>query len=148
MISRRFSIAMRLVTVFCVGLCLGLFAQMTVVLLDQLQHAFNIDHAPNAVAGDVVFHDRGVPPHSHALGDDGGPAHGHHSHGNVADDHDSMAHHHNGSGMLTPWLASAILVFAFSPLASPEYEFVVTTHPDAPVWRRDRPPKLNLEGIA
>jgi hypothetical protein len=27
-------------------------------------------------------------------------------------------------------------------------EFGVSGHPDAPAWRRDRPPKLNLERIA
>jgi hypothetical protein len=130
---------------FCVALCVALSTQMTIVVLDHLQHAFNVDHAPNALAGSIVFHDRGVPPHTHLLGDDGGPAHGHHSHGEIPDDHDSLAHHHYGPGMLAPWLVSPMFVYAVSPLPDADYDYNETTHPDAPAWRRDRPPKLNLE---
>ena len=148
MIGQGFITAKRHVAMFCVGLCVALSIQMTIVVLDQLQHTFNIAHAPNALAGYVVFHDRGVPPHTHSLGDDGGPVHGHHAHGDVAHDHDSLAHHHYGTGMLAPWLVSPTFVFAASPLPAPEYDYIPTTHADAPAWRRDRPPKLNLERIA
>jgi len=149
-IGQRFTVAKRRIAMLCVALCMALSTQMTIVLMDQLQHAFNVEHAPNALAGAVVFHDHDVLPHSHPHGHDGGPAHGHHSHPHdtVPDDHDSLAHHHHGSGVLAPWLVSPTLVFTFALHPSPEYDYVETTHPDAPVWRRDRPPKLDLERIA
>jgi hypothetical protein len=147
LIGPRFTAAKRHVAMFCVALCMALSAQVTIVMMDQLLHAFNIDHAPNALAGYIVFHDRGVPPHSHGIGDDGGPAHGHHLHGDIPDDHDSLAHHHYGSGILAPWLVSPTFVFVSSPLPSAEYDYAETTHPDALPWRRDRPPKVNLERI-
>jgi hypothetical protein len=69
-------------------------------------------------------------------------------HGDIADDHDSPAHHHNGDGMLAPWLVSPNFVFVSAPLPSADCDFVITKLCDAPVWRRDRPPKLDLERIA
>jgi hypothetical protein len=148
-IGQRFTLAKRHVAMLCIGLCMALSAQMTIVVLDQLQHTLRVDHAPNALAGYVVFHDRDVAPHSHPHGDDGGPAHGHHAHDGLpdGDDHDALAHHHYGTGMMSPWLVSAPLLLALSPPPTAEYDYVVTGHPDAPAWRRDRPPKLNLERI-
>jgi hypothetical protein len=150
-IGQRFTVAKRRVAMLCVALCMALSTQVTIVLMDQLKHAFNVEHAPNALAGAVVFHDHDVAPHSHPHGDDGGPAHGHHSHSHDSvpdNDHDSLAHHHYGNGILAPWLVSPTFVFASAPLPAADYEFVVTKHPDAPIWRRDRPPKLDLERIA
>ena len=49
--------------------------------------------------------------------------------------------------MLVPVRRPAPLLLAFSPPPAPEYEYAVKGHPDAPAWRRDRPPKLNLERI-
>jgi hypothetical protein len=148
-IGQRFSVAKRRVAMFCVALCMGLSAQMTIVVLDNLKHVFEIDHAPNGLAGYVVFHDREVPPHSHPHGDDGGPAHGHHSHDGVPSghDHEPLTHHHYGSGMLTPWLVSAPPQLAALSVRIVVADHGVTRHPDAPAWRRDRPPKLHLERI-
>jgi hypothetical protein len=133
----------------CVWLCVALLAQMTIVVLDQLQHALNIAHAPNALAGYVIFHARDVAPHSHPLGDDGGPAHGHYTHDGLPDghDHDPLTHHHYGTGMLTPWLVSTPPQIAVVPVEVAVVAFGVTRHPDAPAWRRDRPPKPDLESI-
>ena len=150
MIGQPFAVAKKRIAMLCVALCVALSTQMTIVLMDQLKHVFNVAHAPNALAGYVVFHDRDVPPHSHPHGDDGGPAHGHHTHPHdgVPNDHDSLAHHHYGNGMLAPWLVSATFVFAVSPTPNPEHDYIVTPHSDAPVWRRDRPPKPRLVRIA
>ena len=49
--------------------------------------------------------------------------------------------------MLTPWLVSAPLQIAVLPTRIAVLDYGVTGHPDAPAWRRDRPPKLNLERI-
>jgi hypothetical protein len=49
--------------------------------------------------------------------------------------------------MLTPWLVSVALQIVALPVRTTIFEFGVAGHPDAPAWRRDRPPKLNLERI-
>ena len=41
---------------FCVGLCMALSVQMTIVVLDRMKHVFQIDHAPTALAGPVFDH--------------------------------------------------------------------------------------------
>ncbi len=51
MIGQRFTVAKRRVAMFCVALCMGLSAQMTIVVLDRLKHVFQIEHAPTALAG-------------------------------------------------------------------------------------------------
>lgn len=164
---------------FCVALCLALSAQMTIVVLDQIQHVFQVDHAPNALAGPVFDHGHHLkvdvqhaPGHSHAH-NDAAPAHGHHSHevqqssGHAhahddgapprgfhthdwlpqGHDHGPITHHHHGSGVLTPWLVSAPLQLAVLPPRAPVFDYGAAGHPDAPAWRRDRPPKLNLERV-
>jgi hypothetical protein len=207
-IGQRFTVAKRRVAMFCVALCMGLSAQMTIVVLDRAKHTFQIDHAPNGLAGAVFDHghhldvdvqhspDRGheddhhvavvnghddhdvqrvaghghphdddaaPPPGHHAHGDDAAPVHSHvHAHNDAAagsthhthdglpqgHDHGPITHHHHGSGMLTPWLVSAPPQIAVPPTWIAFMDYGVTGHPDAPAWRRDRPPKLNLERIA
>jgi hypothetical protein len=49
--------------------------------------------------------------------------------------------------MLTPWLVSTPLQIADLPLRIPVLDYGILGHPDAPAWRRDRPPKLSLERI-
>jgi hypothetical protein len=193
-IGQGFTVAKRHVAMFCVGLCVALSVQMTIVVLDQLKHAFQIDHAPNALAGAVfdhghhlkvevahatdhpddkstLIHEVAFAPHDH----DGAPhSHNHdaapHSHDHDAvphahehdsapqgfhthdwlpqgHDHGPIGHHHHGAGMLTPWLVSASLQIAIVPVKIAVDEINITGHPDAPAWRRDRPPKLNLERI-
>ncbi len=56
MIGQRFTVAKRRVAMFCVALCMGLSAQMTIVVLDRAKHTFQIDHAPNGLAGAVFDH--------------------------------------------------------------------------------------------
>ena len=56
MIGQRFTVAKRRVAMFCVALCMGLSAQMTIVVLDRLKHVFQIEHAPTALAGPVFDH--------------------------------------------------------------------------------------------
>ena len=196
MIGQGFTVAKKHVAMFCVALCLALSVQMTIVVLDQLKHALQIDHAPNDLAGpvfdhahhlkvdvqyvsdhshshddavpahthDVVFspdvahsHDHdAIPAHSHespdladAHDDDVAP-HGFHTHDGLPQGHDhgSTTHHHHGTGMLAPWLVSVPVEIAGQPIRILVLDHGVTGHPDAPAWRRDRPPKLNLERIA
>ena len=194
MIGQRFTVAKRRVAMFCVALCIGLSAQMTIVVLDRLKHVFQIEHAPTALAGPVFDHghhlkvdvvhlpaqgheddhhvavvhghdDHDVQPvadHGHAHGDDiapshgdvhahddGGQAQGFHTHDGLPQGHDHgpITHHHHGSGVLTPWLVSAPLQLAVLPVTIAVFHYGVTGHPDALAWRRDRPPKLNLERI-
>ena len=56
MIGQRFTVAKRRVAMFCVALCMGLSAQMTIVVLDRAKHTFQIEHAPNGLAGAVFDH--------------------------------------------------------------------------------------------
>ena len=56
MIGQRFTVAKRHVAMFCVGLCLALSLQMTIVVLDRMKHVFQIEHAPTALAGPVFDH--------------------------------------------------------------------------------------------
>jgi hypothetical protein len=187
-ISQRFTVAKRHVAMFCVGLCMALSVQMTVVVLDRLQHVFQVDHAPNGLAGPAFDHghhlkvevqrvadhshdpDVGhshdhdiahshdhdvVPVHSHDhqdvahSHDDGDATAGFHTHDWLPQGHDHgpITHHHHGSGMLTPWLVSAPLQIAAMAVKTTVFDFGVAGHPDAPAWRRDRPPKLNLERV-
>ena len=190
MIGQRFTVAKRHVAMLCVGLCMALSVQMTIVLLDQLKHVLQIDHEPNALAGPVfdhahhlkvdvqyvpdhsdshphtvpahadddVFspdvahsHDHDATPthtHAHAHDDDAAPS-GFHTHDGLPQGHDhgSTTHHHHGTGMLAPWLVSVPFEIAGQPIRIPVLDHGVTGHPDALAWRRDRPPKLNLERI-
>ena len=165
MIGRRFRRAKQRVALFCVALCLALSAQMTVALADRLEHALGIPHAPNAVAGAVAQ----VADHHHDHADHEVP-HSHHHDGDAADgdgdhalvaphhhDHDKSHHHsgdgalpheHQTQGMLLPWIIAAPIELAPRESVTAEYRYSVAGHPDAPVWRRDRPPKPDLEGIA
>lgn len=193
MIGQGFTIAKRHVALLCVGLCLALSIQMTIVVLDRMKHVFQIDHAPTALAGPVFDHGhhlkvevQHVPDHSHDEAglvhdalfsphdvvhthdhdavpahthetpdfahdyDDDAAPHGAHTHEGIPQGHDHgpITHHHHGSGMLTPWLVSAPLQIAIVPAKITVDEFGVPGHPDALAWRRDRPPKLNLERLA
>ena len=194
MIGQRFAVAKRHVALLCVGLCMALSTQMTIAVLDRLQHTFQIEHAPNGLAGPVFDHAHHLkqdilhlasladehgddvapaqndhvhdvqeaPAHGHAHSDDAAPAHGHqhanddggqaqgfHAHDGLPQGHDHgpITHHHHGSGVLTPWLVSTPLQLAVLPVTTAVFDYGVTAHPDAPAWRRDRPPKLNLERI-
>ena len=186
MTGQRFTVVKRYVAMFCVGLCVALSAQMTIVVLDRMKHVFQIEHAPTPLAGPVFDHGhhlkvevRHASDQSQAVHDhDGGPPHTHsdqyidvaHDHDavpvDVAHDHDAtpsgfhthdglpqghdhgpITHHHHGIGMLTPWLVSVSLQIVALPAKPTVFEFGVTGHPDAPAWRRDRPPKLDLERI-
>lgn len=199
MIGQSFTIAKRHVAMFCVALCVALSVQMTIVVLDQLKHALQVDHAPNALAGAVFDHAHHlkveieqVPAHpadapplreiafvpdiGHAHDHDAEPVHAHdhdaaphgdehpdfapghdddavphgfHTHDGLPQGHDhgSTTHHHHGTGMLAPWLVSAPLEIAGQPIRIPVADVAITGHPDAPTWRRDRPPKLPLERI-
>jgi hypothetical protein len=206
-VGQGFAIAKRHIAMFCVGLCVALSVQMTVVVLDRMKHVFQIEHAPTALAGPVFDHghhlkvdvqhvseqgheddhhhavmhgdhDHDVQPvadHTHGHGgsahdhdvqqvayhthddgtahthDDGGwPSPTYHTHDGLPQGHDHgpITHHHHGNGMLTPWLVSVSLQIAMVPVKITVDEFGVSGHPDAPAWRRDRPPKLNLERIA
>ena len=190
MIGQRFIVVKQYVALFCMALCVALSVQMTIVVLDRLQHVFQVAHAPNGLAGpvfdhghhlkvdvahvpghphdeaplvheiafspdDVQPHDHGASPHSHdhdvaphAHDHDTAP-HGSHTHDGrpQGHDHGPITHHHHGSGMLSPWLVSAALQIAIVPAKVSVDELRVSGHPDAPAWRRERPPKLNLERI-
>lgn len=200
MIGQGFAIAKRHIALFCVGLCVALSVQMTVVVLDRMKHVFQIEHAPTALAGpvfdhghhlkvevahvpdrshgepapvhEIAFsseavhpHDHDVAPHTHDhdaaphshdhdvaphVHDHDSAPHGFHTHDGLPQGHDHgpITHHHHGNGMLTPWLVSVSLQIAMVPVKITVDEFGVSGHPDAPAWRRDRPPKLNLERIA
>jgi len=193
-IGHRFARVKRHVAMLCVGLCMALSAQMTIAVLDRLQHTFQIDHAPNGLAGPVFDHGHhvkqdilhlaglahehdddgapaqsghvhdGQPPasHGHLHSHDAAPVHAHHAHDGDGEqtqgfhthdglpqghDHGPITHHHHGSGVLTPWLVSTPPQLAVLPVTTAVFAYDVTGHPDAPAWRRDRPPKLNLERI-
>jgi hypothetical protein len=179
-IGQGFTVAKRHIALFCVGLCVALSVQMTIVVLDRMKHVFQIDHAPTALAGPVFDHGHHlkvdiahVPEQGHEddhhlavvhgdhdhdydiqqvayhTHDDGQPSPTYHTHEGLPQGHDHgpITHHHHGNGMLTPWLVSALLQITIVPEKITVEEFRVTGHPDAPAWRRDRPPKLNLERI-
>jgi hypothetical protein len=112
-------------------------------------HPHDHDVAPQSHDHDAAphAHDHDAMQHSH---DHDTAPHGFHTHDWLPQGHDHgpIGHHHHGSGMLTPWLVSASLQIAIVPVKVTVDEFGVTGHPDAPAWRRDRPPKLNLERVA
>ena len=174
-VGQRFRVAKRHVAMLCVGLCLALSVQMTMVVLDRLQHVFQVDHAPNGLAGPVFDHGhhlkievQTVADHAHADAAEARHNH-HHTDGHSHDvlqahdheaapqgfhtheglpeghDHGPITHHHHGTGMLTPWLVSTPIQLAPVPIRILILDHGVTGHPDAPAWRRDRPPKPNLE---
>jgi hypothetical protein len=95
----------------------------------------------------AVPHDHDAAPHEH---DHDTAPQGFHTHDGLPQGHDHgpITHHHHGSGMLAPWLVSASLQIAIVAVKIPVDEFRITGHADAPAWRRDRPPKLDLERIA
>jgi hypothetical protein len=93
----------------------------------DLQHSSGEAHAHNDAAPHPGFHTHEWLPEGH--------------------DHGPITHHHHGSGMLTPWLVSTPLQIAALPLRIPVLDYGIEGHPDAPAWRRDRPPKLNLGRI-
>jgi hypothetical protein len=121
----------------------------------------DVDHSARRAHADA--HEHGPPAghvhhveevdhssrHVHAHEHKGPPAHGFHTHEWLPDGHDHgpITHHHHGSGMLAPWLVSTPLQIADLPLRIPVLDYGIAGHPDAPAWRRDRPPKLNLERI-
>ena len=151
MIGQGFAVAKRQVAMFCMALCMALSVQMTMVVLERLQHVFQVEHAPNGLAGPVFDHGHHlkvdvehVPGHPH---EDLAPADEIAFSPEVMPDHGPITHHHHGSGMLTPWLVSASLQIVVVPAKASVLEFGVSGHPDAPAWRCDRPPKLNLERI-
>jgi hypothetical protein len=137
----------RFLALFCVALCLALSAQMTVVMLDRLKHALDIDHPATVLAGPIEHgHDEDLS-HGHGHGD----ALAEHSHGEDAPAHDHsqpVAHHHQGDGMLTPWLAAPTFVFAGLRIVHTTYPNDRHGRPDVAERRRDRPPKLLLERVA
>ena len=171
MIGRGFALVKRQVAMFCMAVCVALSAQMTMALMERLQHGFQIDHQPSGLAGVVFDHghhlkvdvqhssDQSHDGDHHMAtihGDDavhvaeltgGGLLDGDDTNRVLKFDHSPITHHHHGSGMLTPWLVSASVQIALVPAKVAVDEFRVSGHPDAPAWRRERPPKVNLEGI-
>lgn len=129
-------------------------------LADQ---AHDDDHHVAVVHGDHDHDAQPVSDHGHAHADDSAPSHGHghahdddhgqalafHTHDGLPQGHDHgpITHHHHGTGVLAPWLVSSPLQLVMLPVTASVFDFGVTGHPDAPAWRRDRPPKLNLERI-
>jgi hypothetical protein len=134
--------ARRSLAMCCVALCLALLAQMSVALLDRLQHALDVDHAATVLAGRIT--------HEHDYDHDHGFNYGHgHEHGEALPAHESpVGHHHQGDGMLAPWLASAIYVFAGACVAQAAYPAPQSARPDVAERRRERPPKTRLEHVA
>ena len=137
----------RYLAMFCVALCLALSAQMSVAMLDRLQHLFDIEHAPTMLAGEIDHDD------DHHLS--GGHRH---EHGSAAHEHENeravhgydqpVSHQHQGDGMLAPWLASTAFVFAGLRVAQTAYPTDRSGRPDVADRRRERPPKPVLERVA
>ena len=94
-------------------------------------------------------HAHETPDVQHTHGGEAGFAGGFHTHDGLPQGHDhgSITHHHHGSGMLTPWLVSASLQLVALPVKIAVFEAGTAGHPDAPAWRRDRPPKPDLERL-
>ena len=137
----------RCVAMCCVALCLALSTQMSIAMLDRLQHVLGVDHAPTMLAGGIGHdHDHDI---SHGHGQDRhGGAHEHDHEGAVHDYDQPVSHHHQGDGMLTPWLAATGFVFSGPRVAQTAYPTDNAGRPDVAERRRDRPPKLVLERVA
>ena len=53
MLGRGFDRLKRTIAMICVAMCCVLVAQTTVIALDRLEHALEIEHDPNPLAGAV-----------------------------------------------------------------------------------------------
>jgi hypothetical protein len=142
--ARSFSRQTRPLAQFCMALCLALSAQITLALLDRLQHAFDIDHAPSALAGVVTadishhhsdaHHHAGSAPHHHDHDADAGDEH-----------HGAAPHQHHSDGVLAPWLAQVAFVVRRPHILFAIVPHRLAAHPDAAARPRERPPKLVVE---
>ena len=110
MIGQRFTVAKRRVAMFCVALCMGLSAQMTIVVLDRLKHVFQIEHAPTALAGPVFDHGHHLKVDVVHLPDQGheddhhvAVVHGHDDHDVQPGAADMHGHAHGDDIAPTPW---------------------------------------------
>ncbi len=127
----------RFVAVLYMAQCLVLSAQGTLVVLDQVQHLFRIEHAPNAIAGDIFAP---VDHHEHDLA----PVGHHGDHGPDTGSERPKDHQHVGEGMLAPWFGVPSYDLAHAgTLVSSLPDAVIT--PDKAFYKRhDRPPKGSL----
>lgn len=135
-----------LIVALCVVQCLVLSAQGSFVVLDQIRHLFEIDHAPNAIAGVTFKH----------VGHDTGPDLDHHGshrsshrpghHHDTAGD-PPTSHHHAGEGMLAPWFGVATYELAQGPVSRPSPPPATTAHDTDFYKRHDRPPKSTLAQV-
>jgi hypothetical protein len=138
------------------ALCLALSGQITIAMLDRLQHALDVDHAPNPIAGNV----RAAHHHEHEQGDRTPHAHDHHHedasgitdpyghHHHDQDDYDTpLSHQHASSGVLAPWLTSAAFVITRSNATQTVYRHAPLPPAEVAERRRDRPPKAFLEEL-
>lgn len=154
MLGKTIAVAKRRVALFCAALCLALCAQLSIAMLDRLQHVFGIQHAPSVLAGEFDLghknhhaHESSAPHHH----DDGFPDEqpfSHHQDEGFPDDNQPLAHHHHGGGVFAPWIVSASVDVAWKSVPAVAYNHGIRAHPDAATWRRERPPKSPLESLA
>ena len=138
MLHRLQSRMRNLVAMSCMALMAVVLAQMAVTTLDRAQHAFGVEHAPLALAGEVHLdhdHDHQQVAVSDHLGDS------HHDDGGGTDDDNRPTHHHAAEAPHLATLAGErapdiLLARALNPQ---------TTEPDGlpqlVVTRLERPPK-------
>jgi hypothetical protein len=143
--GRTFRTARKCVAQLCAALCLILVVQTGATLVDRLQHALHVDHAPSAVAGEYTL-DAAAGEHAHET-DEALPQHqddqSHEDHGT------SLPHQHASDGMLAPWLLASAPEIVSQPEPPAQHSpYSVKLHDDAAIWRRDRPPKALLEDHA
>ncbi len=156
MLGSNIAVAKRRVALFCAALCLALCAQLSIAMLERLQHAFGIQHAPNILAGEFDLghknhhadewsaphhHDDGLSDHDQSLGH-------HHQDESFPDDGQPVAHHHHGGGVFVPWIVSASIDVTMKSVPAVVHGHSIGAHPDAATWRRERPPKSQLESLA
>ena len=135
---------------FCMALCVALSGQITIAMLDRIQHVLDIAHAPNPIAGGVRLHHHGDAHETahadhHAHHDQDGVAHSHGQHDDDDGENTPLSHQHASNGMLAPWLTSAGFVIVGSSVVQSAYQQAPLPPPDVAEPRRDRPPKPGLE---
>jgi hypothetical protein len=129
-ISRGLTALRRATAIMCMALAVMLSFQAYIGLMDRMDHARNIEHFPNPLAGDVEFcsGDLGL------CNDD------------TSTPHDPMMHHHGDAAML--FLAPQIFFLPVCSAVEPRCESEPAGFESNGPPGLDHPPKLMLENRA
>ena len=141
MFGNGFAALKRIIAILCVAQAFVLSAQSSAVILEQTNHALQIEHTPNPLAGPALHHVGDAADHrmDHPLraGDhDINPANGH-----------PVDHHHAGDGISAAWYG----VPSYEVMQVQRPMLRTTSLPDILTGafraQQDRPPKTSLAFI-